>query len=59
MKVKIGNVIYDAADEAIMLILSAQDKVNIIAMLPTATNYCSYDNDMYDTEQIKELMETQ
>lgn len=57
MKVKIGNVIYDAADEAIMIIISAQDKVNINAMLTSATKYCSYDNDMYTEEQIKEFMD--
>ena len=58
MKVKIGNVIYTAENEAIMLILSAQDKVNINAMLPEATKYCSFDDNMYSKEQIKEFMKT-
>jgi len=58
MKVKLGNVIYDSNDEAIMIILSAQDKVNINAMLTNATKYCSFDEDMYNTEQIKTFMKT-
>ena len=59
MKVKIGNTIIDSEDEPIMLILSAQDKVNINAMLTDASKYCSFDGDMYTKEQIKEFMETQ
>ena len=59
MKVKIGNTIIDSEDEPIMLILSAQDKVNINAMLTDASKYCSFDGDMYTQEQIKEFMETQ
>ena len=59
MKVKIGNVIYDSKDEAIMLIISAQDKVNINAMLTTASKYCSFDDDMYNIEEIREFMETE
>ena len=58
MKVKIENTIYDSNDEAIMLILSAQDKVNINGMLTNASKYCSFDGDIYTTEQIEEFMET-
>lgn len=42
MKVKIKNTIYDAENEPIMLILSAQDRLNILAMKPNYTDYCAY-----------------
>ena len=42
MKVKIKNVLHDSDKEPILLILSAQDRLNIIAMLPASTNCCFY-----------------
>jgi hypothetical protein len=55
MKVKIGNTIYDAEEEPIMIILDEDDKINISKM-ETARKYCVYPDD-YDTEKIKEFME--
>jgi len=42
VKVKIKNVLHDSDKEPILLILSAQDRLNIIAMLPASTNCCFY-----------------
>lgn len=42
MKVKIGDVIYDAEKEPIMIILNEQDKQNIKNMHYTANKYCCF-----------------
>jgi len=42
MKVKVGNKIYDAEDELVMIILSNADKDNIRAMSHECTKYCAY-----------------
>lgn len=55
MKVKIKDIVYDAEEEPIMIILTKADKKNIINMLPAATKYCSYP-DTYDLKTIKEFM---
>lgn len=39
MKVKIGNQIHDGDNEPVMVILSAADRENILAMAPGATRY--------------------
>ena len=57
MKIKIGNQIYDAEDEPIMVILEGNDKENIANMLPTATKYCSYPDEC-TPDEIKEFMKT-
>ena len=57
MKVKIGDRVYDANEEPIMVILTEQDKVNILNMIPEATKYCVFP-DTVDTELIKEFMKT-
>lgn len=57
MKIKVGNKIYDAEDEPIMIILTDKDKKNIKNMLPTATKYCSYP-DNYDSDDIRKFMKT-
>lgn len=44
MKVKIGNKIYDAENEPIMVILNENDKKNIARIPPDGTAYCSYPN---------------
>lgn len=41
MKVKIGNTIYDANDQPIMVILSEEDKRNISNMYEECTKYCA------------------
>lgn len=46
MKVKIGNKIYDPNNTPIMVILSKEDKSNIANMLPEATKYCAFPEDM-------------
>ena len=58
MKIKIGSKIYDSEDQPIMVILSAQDKVNINAMLTDATKYCIYDETKYSTSTILKWMGT-
>ena len=57
MKVKVGNKIYDAENEPIMVILNDNDKENIARMLPDATKYCSYPEG-YDETKIKGFMKT-
>ncbi len=42
MKVKIGNKIYDAEKEPIMIILNKDEKQQITNMHPDATKYCQY-----------------
>ena len=42
MKVKIGNKVYDAENEPIMVILSNGEKEQIVNMHPDATKYCMY-----------------
>ncbi len=40
MRIKIGDEIYDGADEMIMVILEDKDKHNLANMPPEATRYC-------------------
>jgi len=54
MKVKIGNKIYDAEDEPIMVILSDKDKGNINSM-GKATKYCGFPEG-WSEEDIVEFM---
>ena len=42
MKVKIGNKIYDAEKEPIMIIINKAEKQQITNMHPDATKYCQY-----------------
>jgi hypothetical protein len=56
MKVKIGDKIYDAENEPILVILTEQDKENIKNMLPSATKYCVFPDGM-DTEIIYKFMQ--
>ncbi|MEE9572143.1 MAG: hypothetical protein V3W20_03770 [Candidatus Neomarinimicrobiota bacterium] len=42
MKVKIGNKIYNAETEPIMVILNKGEKQQIADMAPDATKYCQY-----------------
>lgn len=53
MKVKIGDVVYDAAIQPIMVIFSDADKQNIANMLPEATKYCSFPDTIPSEEIIK------
>ena len=55
MKVKIGEKIYDSEKEPIMVILSESDKENISNMLPEATKYCSFPDEIL-VESIREFM---
>jgi len=55
MKVKIGTKVYDSEKEPIMVVLSDDDKNNITQMLPDATKYCSFPNDI-DHDEIKKFM---
>lgn len=57
MKVKIGNKIYDAAKQPIMVILSEKDKENIANMIDSATKYCGYPDSGFTEKEIEEFME--
>jgi len=57
MKVKIGNTIYDAEDEPIMVILSESDKKNITNMHPDCTKYCQYP-EQHSEQEIEAFMGT-
>jgi hypothetical protein len=57
MKVKVGSKIYDGEHEPVMVILSEEDKKNISNMLPEATKYCSFPDDVaFDPEEILKWM---
>jgi len=56
MKVKIGDTVYDAEDEPIMVILNDADKKNIAGM-KHETKYCCFPNDCTEDE-VNEFMKT-
>jgi hypothetical protein len=57
MKVKIGDKIYDAEVEPIIITISNEDRRNINNMDPNATLYCVYPEDM-DTKEVMNLLKT-
>ena len=57
MKVKIGEKIYDAEYQPIMIILSDNDKLNISNM-KHQTKYCAYPTDLCSKEEVERFMET-
>jgi hypothetical protein len=57
MKVKIGNIIYDANEQPIMIILTDTDKALITNMHEDCTKYCAAP-DSYTQEQLEEFMRT-
>jgi len=56
MKVKIGDQVYDAEKQPIMLILSDIDKENISNMHSDTMKYCAFPEDI-DESEIKEWSE--
>ena len=56
MKVKIGNTIYDAEDQPVMIILSDEDKENISNMPETNTKYCCFPCSGYTEKEIEDFM---
>ena len=56
MKIKIRNTIYDDNEEPVMIILSKQDKKNIINMHPDNKKYCSFPDHLYTPKEIKKWM---
>jgi len=58
MKVKIGDKIYDASEEPIMLILTQEDRKNIENMNSDATKYCAFP-DNTSLEFVKEFMKVE
>ena len=58
MRVKVGDIVYDAGDEPVMVILSEMDKQNIANMHPEATKYCGYPEGT-DREFIHEWMKVE
>lgn len=57
MMVKVGDIIYDAEEEPIMIIMTDEDKDNISNMAPDAHKYCVYP-DGIDEDEIKAWMDT-
>lgn len=55
MKVKIGNIVYNAKDEPIMIVLSDKDKENITNMDPKLTKYCAFPEGI-DDDVIEKFM---
>lgn len=55
MKVKIGDVVYDAHDLPIMVILTPGEKQQIANMAPDATKYCQYP-ETYSPDEIRTWM---
>jgi hypothetical protein len=55
MKVKVGDRVYDAKDQPVMVILEPQDKINIAAMPEDKTKYCGYP-DGYSSGDIEAWM---
>jgi hypothetical protein len=58
MKIKIGDKIYDGEKEPIMVILTQQDKRNIVNMSPECTKYCVYPDNLA-AEEIEFWMKTE
>jgi len=56
MKVKVGDKIYDAEKEPIMVILSDLDKMYISNMNPDNMRYCCYPDHGYSVESISKWM---
>ncbi len=55
MKVQINGVLYDAKETPIMVILNDSDKKNIENMLPNATKYICWPDDMSQEDMRKKL----
>jgi hypothetical protein len=56
MKVKVGNKIYDAENEPVMVILTDMDKYNIACMADDATMYAAAPEDYFSEEEFEEWM---
>lgn len=56
MKVKIGEKLYNSEIIPIMVILDDEEKGLISRMCNDNYKFCSYPNDGYTVEQIKEFM---
>lgn len=57
MKAKVGNTLYDAENEPIMVILTEKDRENIQNMIPGATRYCQFPTGS-SLEEISKFMKT-
>lgn len=55
MKVKIGNKVYDANEEPVMLILDDVDKKNISNMHPDKNKFVAFPDGM-DIDKVREFM---
>lgn len=51
MRVKIGNRIYDAREEPILIVLSQEEKEQISNMHPDATRYMQYPKSYFNTDE--------
>lgn len=50
MKVKVGDTVYDGAEQPVMVLLSPEDKANIAAMPEKADGYASFPDTMSQHE---------
>ena len=53
MRVKVGDTVYDAEEQPVMVILSAKDKENIASMMPEDTKYLAFPDGMNKDEATK------
>ena len=56
MKVKVGDKITCGCDEPVMVILTAQDRLNILAMAPALTKYAIIPDD-FPRDEVDEWMD--
>jgi hypothetical protein len=56
MLVKVGKKFFDSHDIPIMIILTDEEKELIANMTPSASKFCSYPDNGYTPEEIKEFM---
>ena len=58
MKVKVGDKVYSAEDQPVMIILTDKDKKAIADMVPGATKYCAYPESVDQVQIINWMKET-
>jgi hypothetical protein len=56
MKVKVGGLIFDSEETAVMIQLEPHEKIDIANMNLTDTKYCVFPEE-YTEEEIKKFME--
>ena len=57
MKIKVGNIIINAEDQPVMVILSDHDKKNINNMFPHCTKYACFPDKWGNKEEMNQWMD--